>query len=234
MYRCNVKADYVNGSNVVFIEQKLSRMKYPAISQVECYWTALSDDGGIPLRSNVDPRGIEDALEYAFILERVAPGVARFRLAGGHLADLIGMEVRGMPITAMFEPETRKVLADLTDRVCETPELITMSLDGGKGIGRRPLKAKMFLAPLRDDRGQVNRLFGCLQSEGRIGRQPRRFRISDFTAAKTVNNLVYPLPDAEPRALTELAEAQAQFSHRPKTEKPDTSRPALRLVSDNG
>jgi hypothetical protein len=224
-----VKADYVNGSNVVFIGARLSQVKYPAISQVEAYWTALSDGGGIPLRSQIDPRGIEDALEYSFIPERVAPGVARFRLAGGHLTDLMGMEVRGMPMTAMFEPEARKMLADLTERVCNTPELIEVSLDGGKGIGRGALQAKMFLAPLRDDRGQVNRLFGCLQSEGRIGRQPRRFSITDFTATKTGNDLTYPLPDNEPRVLQELAEAQATFAHKPKTEKPDTTRPALPL-----
>jgi hypothetical protein len=133
----------------------------------------------------------------------------------------------------MFVPEARKMLADLTERVCVTPEYFEVSLDGGKGIGRGPLQAKMFLAPLRDDRGQVKRLFGCLQSEGRIGRQPRRFSISDFIAAKTGNDLTYPLPDNDPRVLQELAEAQATFAHKPKTEKPDARRPALRLVSDN-
>ena len=37
----------------------------------------------------------------------MAPSVARFRLAGAHLSELMGMEVRGMPMTALFLPDAR-------------------------------------------------------------------------------------------------------------------------------
>ncbi|MGR3659880.1 MAG: PAS domain-containing protein [Paracoccaceae bacterium] len=208
-------------------------MKYASLKQVEAYWTALADEAGIPKRAQIDPRGIEDALEYAFILERVAPGVARFRIAGGHLSDLMGMEVRGMPLTAMFEAEERKSVSDLIERVCRTPEMIEITLEAGTGIGRGPLKAKMLLAPLRSDQGTVNRLLGCVQSEGRIGRQPRRFTVSGVKATDLKTNEVYPVASDQPRTLTQLAEPQAAFAHKPKTEKPDDSRPALRLVSSN-
>ena len=57
----------------------------------------------MPRRAEIDPRGIENALEYAFILERIAPGMARIRLAGIHLSDLMGMEVRGMPLTSFID-----------------------------------------------------------------------------------------------------------------------------------
>jgi len=37
------------------------------------------------MRSQIDPRGLEQVLPSAFILERIAPGVARFRIAEHHL-----------------------------------------------------------------------------------------------------------------------------------------------------
>jgi len=233
MYRCKVKVINANGSNILFLEPRAEQMKYASLKQVEAYWTALADEAGIPKRAQIDPRGMEDALEYAFILERVAPGVARFRIAGGHFSDLMGMEVRGMPLTAMFEADERKSVSDLIERVCKTPEIIEIALDGGTGIGRGPLKAKMLLAPLRSDQGAVNRLLGCLQSEGRIGRQPRRFTVKSVKATNIETNAIYPVASDQPRTLTQLAEPQATFAHKPKTEKPDEFRPALRLVSNN-
>ena len=70
----------------------------------------------VPMRSDVDPRGIERSLEHAFILERIAPQMARFRLAGMHLTDLMGMEVRGMPTTALFAPAARAALPTSSSR----------------------------------------------------------------------------------------------------------------------
>ena len=55
-----------------------------AVEKIRTYWESLRIEGDIPLRAAVDPRGIEAALEFAFMVERVAPGVARLRLAGGH------------------------------------------------------------------------------------------------------------------------------------------------------
>ena len=63
----------------------------------------------MPLRSEIDPRGLKGALEYCFVLERIAPGLARLRVAGSHLGDLMGMEVRGMPITAFYDENGRLI-----------------------------------------------------------------------------------------------------------------------------
>ena len=67
-------------------------MIYSAISQVECYWHGLYHARGeIPARNEVDPRGIEQVLEYAMLMERIGPGIARIRLAGMHLTDYLGI-----------------------------------------------------------------------------------------------------------------------------------------------
>ncbi|MEM1421046.1 MAG: PAS domain-containing protein, partial [Pseudomonadota bacterium] len=60
-------------------------MQHPGLSLVEAYWEGLRAGRLVPRRADVDPRGIDQALEYSFILERIAPGMARFRLAGMHL-----------------------------------------------------------------------------------------------------------------------------------------------------
>lgn len=221
------------GSNIIPMDFKGAAMKYPAISQVEAYWTALSNGGTVPLRADIDPRGLEDVLEYAFILERIAPGVGRFRLAGGHLVDLMGMEVRGMPVTAIFVPEARKSLSDVIEQVCDRPQVAELTLDSSGGIGREPLAARMFLAPLRSDFGKVDRLLGCLQAEGRIGRQPRRFTVTDKKITSIGTDHAYPEAPAKPLIHSEFAEPLQAFDYRPGPKKPGDCRPALRLVMND-
>ena len=148
---------------------------FPEISQVEGYWQGLYSQGDVPARSSVDPRGMENALEYAFLLERIAPGVARIRLSGMHLNDILGMEVRGMPLTALFTPAARKEIASAVERVCNGPRLADLDLVSHASAGRAALEARLFMAPLVDEHGRTNRILGCLQTKGVIGRTPRRF-----------------------------------------------------------
>ncbi|MFC3118128.1 PAS domain-containing protein [Jhaorihella thermophila] len=86
------------------------------IRQAEAYWIALSENGTIPRRTQIDPRALENILPQTFILERIAPGLARFRLAGQHLCALAGMEVRGMPFFGLFLPRLRA----LASRPCSS------------------------------------------------------------------------------------------------------------------
>ena len=213
-------------------------MSFPAISQVDAYWEALRDGRLMPKRAEVDPRGLESALEFAFILERIAPGVGRFRIAGMHLNDLLGMEVRGMPLTAMFEPGSRDKVQDTLMAVTDTPKVADLMLSSERGIGRPALKARMWLAPLATDTGGPPRVLGCLQTTGHIGRTPRRFsvdqvhtrRILVTAGAAPVPDPVDPAPARAPAPTTAraLAEAPAPFKPAPKTGKPH-----LRLVKND-
>ena len=67
--------------------------RFRAPGLVESYWEALRAGRPAPARGELDPRGMEDALEYAFILERDAPRTSRLRIAGRHLCDLAGDEI---------------------------------------------------------------------------------------------------------------------------------------------
>lgn len=164
-------------SNVIAMSFHRPDARFPHISQVEGYWHALRGSRAVPRRAEVDPRGIERALERAFILEQIAPGVGRLRITGTHLADILGMEVRGMPLTAFVTPEARDDLSACLDLVCSTPCVMTLSLMSDTGVGKPPFEARMLLLPLRDEAGVINRILGCLDSSGLIGRAPRRFKI---------------------------------------------------------
>jgi hypothetical protein len=147
------------------------------VQQVRAYWEGLRSDGTLPERRDVDPRGMEHALEHVFLLERVAPGVARFRLAGQHLANLMGMEARGMPLTTVFLPAARGAAESLLEEVFATPAVLELSLEAPRDHGGMRLEGRLLLLPLMDD-GLCGKALGCLVTQGEIGRRPRRFGIA--------------------------------------------------------
>ncbi|WP_170607017.1 PAS domain-containing protein [Ruegeria arenilitoris] len=190
------------------------------IRQAEAYWTALLTGGEVPMRSQIDPRGLENILEYTFVLERIAPGLARFRLAGSHLTKLAGMEVRGMPLTAYFEPSARGAVTRHLDRVFSQPAIAELGLVSSGKLGRAKLQARMLLLPLKSDLGDISRALGVLVSDGPIVSTPRRFTIAE-NKIRTVHDIQKP-PVRSGLQNMGLAEEQAEFKSAP---------PHLRLVS---
>ncbi len=179
------------------------------IRQAEAYWTALLTGDGVPMRSQIDPRGLENILEYTFVLERIAPGLARFRLAGSHLNTLAGMEVRGMPLTAFFEPSARSQISDILEQVFACPAIAELGLVSPGKLGRTHLQARMILLPLKSDLGDVSRILGVMVSDGSIGATPRRFAIPD-SRVRAVSD-IQSLHKIAQQTQTEFAEDQTEF-----------------------
>lgn len=187
--------------------------------ELRAYWEGLRRGRLVPNRADIDPRGIDRALEYAFILERVAPGMGRFRLAGMHLNDLMGMEVRGMPLTAFFAPAGRKAIAEVTEAVFKGPAVAEIELTAETGIGKPPMKAKLLILPLKSDLGDINRALGCLVAEGGdIGRTPRRFEVTGAQITPVVQDAPTPaeLPKPVSPAALGLTEELAAFLPKPR------------------
>ncbi|MCU0901790.1 MAG: PAS domain-containing protein [Cypionkella sp.] len=84
------------------------RIDQGMISEVRAYWEALRNGDMLPRRDRVDPRGIAGALEHSFLVERIAPGIARFRISGMIYNDLMGMDIRGMPMSCLFMGDARQ------------------------------------------------------------------------------------------------------------------------------
>jgi hypothetical protein len=61
-----------NGQGIVSMTEREKARREAPLRQVETYWRGLCDGSSVPLRSQVDPRGMESALENAFLLERIA------------------------------------------------------------------------------------------------------------------------------------------------------------------
>jgi hypothetical protein len=230
------------GGNVVSLFTRKPPASFAAIREVEAYWEALRGTRAMPSRSEIDPRGIAGALEFAFLLERIAPGTGRIRLAGMHLTDLMGMEVRGMPLTALFQPSARQTVADALESVLQRPSIAVLTVEGERGIGRGKLLGQMLLCPLKSDLGDPSRVLGCLQTDGPIGRAPRRFDVTGM-AERTLGSLDMAAPettDAPPEpsrrrpglpvdaGVPGMAEPPSEYLGRPR------GKPKLRLVKSDG
>lgn len=157
---------------------KPRRRSRAVLQEIEAYWEALREERDMPLRTEVDPRGIERALRHAFVLERMAPGMARIRVAGGVFSDLMGMETRGMPISTLFGPDARQEFREVLENVFSGPSRARLQLSGERGFGRPALTGEMILLPLRSFKGDVTRVLGGLEVDGQMGATPRRFSLS--------------------------------------------------------
>jgi hypothetical protein len=104
--------------------------------------------------------------------------VARLRVAGNHLSDLMGMEVRGMPVTALAMPEARDELMNALNFVFKGGRAHLMTTSP-RGFGRGELVGGMILLPLGDAEGRITKILGGLQTFGKIGRDPRRLVFTD-------------------------------------------------------
>ncbi|WP_372573974.1 PAS domain-containing protein [Ruegeria jejuensis] len=153
------------GAKIVTLDSFRPRASLSPLRQAEAYWAALREGDGVPKRAAIDPRGLSNLLQYAFILERVAPGVARFRLAGQHLTQLMDMEVSGIPLTALFAGSDRQMMSDHLTRLFDGPAIVELTLNGQRRFGRKPAGARMILLPLRSECGRVDRALGVVVSE---------------------------------------------------------------------
>ena len=167
------------GSNIIDFTARREASAPRPLREVEAYWDLLRDDRLVPERSELDPRGFPGALAHSFLLERIAPGLARVRVTGRHLSDLMGIDMQGLPLTSLFLPEARPTVIEMMSAVFEEPAVARARLESAGGIGRRPLEARLLILPLRDDQGEITRAIGCLVAEGTIGRTPRRFSVTE-------------------------------------------------------
>lgn len=212
-------------AEIVSLSQHQAKRDISALSEMRGYWEGLRSGRLLPLRSEIDPREISGALEFGFILERLQPGAIRFRLAVMHLCDLMGMEVRGMPLRSFISPTSRARFSAMLERVFTQPEIHEYSMISEDTNGTN-LRARMLILPLKSDDGTVDRAIGCLTTEGVVGLAPRRFRILETRVTSLINGeqtREFTEDDTLPAPLVAgFAEPQEGFETEPQ--------PRLRLV----
>ena len=210
-----------------------------SLRDFEVYWNKIRGNRLVPSRSEIDPRGLEGALSNAFILERITGGLARFRIAGSHLSDLTGLELRHLPISALFGPTSRDVLANALIAAFDEPAIIRLKISSPGGFARSELQGEMILLPLRSDLGDIDRILGGLVLKGQVGRTPRRIEIVSETRQSLVGFAGTTSPAATERRLARstetarerLRESMAKTKKAPRNANLDRSH--LRLVVNN-
>jgi hypothetical protein len=193
----------------------------PILQSLEKYWRTLRHAVRIPARNDIEPSTIDDALPHAFILQRVAPGTARMRVAGQKLHDLLKMDPRGMPVTTLFLPHARDQFKDMLEAAFLEPAIIGLPLISHGNVLRPTIKGTMLLLPLSDHEGKPSRVLGALVTDQEAGSRPRRFTIDTDVRIRheTLGTKLATVP-LVPREPIQL-------------KRPNASRPALRLVVNN-
>ena len=165
--------------NVIAINSRDAEMAHPLITSVTRYWDSLRAGRVVPQRDEIDPREIQNALSYSFILDRARPGSVRFRLSGMHLNDVLGMEARGMPVRALCDVPYRQRFMEQVERVFDMPSILEaeMRADRGKdGV----VRARLALLPLSTHGSEVNRALGLFVTDSRVINPPLRFTTRGF------------------------------------------------------
>jgi len=193
----------------------------PILKNLEDYWNTLRHARRIPARNDIEPSKIDFVLPHAFILQRVAPGTARMRVAGQKLHDLLKMDARGMPLTTLFQPQARDQIKDLLEAAFMEPAILSFPLLSPGSLMRPEITGAMLLLPLRDHLGKSNRLLGALVTDVEQTARPRRFLIPEGARIR------------HERLGLQLA-AQTLMPRTPTTASTDATTPALRLVVNNG
>ena len=179
-------------------------MKDKIIKDLFGYWDHLRGERLAPIRSEIDPRKIKGTLEHTFILEAVQNGSPRFRLAGIEVCDLLGMELRGMPIEALFEPVDREMLSTIVTNVLQIPHIAQLRLEGQLAGGRSVL-GHMILMPLRDENGDITRILGAATLDRELLRPPVRFTIQSKHITRIISAQDMPLDIAIEGSMAEMA-----------------------------
>lgn len=196
-------------NNITELRLYMRPMKNPILVELLDHWERLRGGRIAPQRSEIDPRQIENALQHAFILERVADGEARFRIAGMDLCALMGMEVRAMPATSIIQPDDRAVFSGILEKLFTKPEIVELTLEAANP-GRTALGADMLLLPMTNETGKITRVLGCLVANGTPTDTPHRFAIK----ARKVTRIV--ASDYKPARPQTAGFAEAQQSFRPQ------------------
>lgn len=141
---------------VVQFDRALVKGRCQAEATVGAHWDSLRDGAVPPLRSQIRAAALGAHLDRVFLLQRIAPGHGRLRLSGGALNDILGMDLRGMPVSALFTGADRRDLAEALEDCWQRPSIVTITFQCNGSRGH------LTLWPMRSDLGDTSRALGCL------------------------------------------------------------------------
>jgi hypothetical protein len=230
-------------------------LRDPVFAVLTGYWQAVRDDRAMPLRTDLDPRGLANVLDRVMLLDRIAPGVLRIATAGQRLQGWFGGVAAGLPLSLLFDPASREDVAALVDPALRHGKPVDLRLRGASGhalsalVGRHATEARLLLLPLADAHGIGAGFVAGFAAD----RSPPQGR-DDRTAFRLVTAMPHAVPDqaqaADRRATSTpaafhpaafhpatpaFAEDPAQWDgpQRPAARTDATRRPRLQVIKGN-
>lgn len=162
------------------------------IGDVMAYWGSLraAAGGDVPTRTSVDPKAISAHLGQVFIASLTTPRVARLRIVGAGISDLMGLDPRGMVLGALFAAPARDEVTAALAQVAAGARVI-LPLRAEAAPGQPNLTAVMALMPLRGADGQVSQVLGVIGVNGTVGPFARKLTLA---SARIAANPPLPQP----------------------------------------
>ena len=175
------------GQNVIELSQYRDRDHFPALRTLGNYWNNLAE-GEVPYRSDLDPRGLSDALRSIVLMERISTGNARIRISGRYLCDVLQEDGRGLPYSLLFDGDSRSLALDILGQVFDTECPKTLWLGCAEGTW----SGKMTLYPLRDAYGVTNMVVAGIEGSAPLA-HPIKFHAQLTPIPVTVQKRKVPL-----------------------------------------
>jgi hypothetical protein len=133
---------------------------FDGLAQLRAYWEALRGAASLPTRAALDPRGLSGVLDRVFLADRIGTGLVQIRLAGSALAEFAGADLPGLPLSCLFTPESRPLLAQSLERVFADPAVVEIDLGSDRNrVGT--VMARALLLPLAEE-GERRSMLGAV------------------------------------------------------------------------
>lgn len=125
------------------------------------YWRDLRGEAFVPVRADVDPVAIREVLGQTFMLGRVAHAEFRFRLAGGLICNAHHRNLRGSDFCDLWNDDDRLQIKLCLEQMMRNGEPVV--LGASADAGPFASSVEVFLAPLMNREGIIDRVFGGFQ-----------------------------------------------------------------------
>jgi|GEM_PF-419664 len=149
-----------------------------AFTRLRQHWNSLRDTVHRPPKArDLQPHILGAALPFVFLVENLGGEILRLKLGGTHLCDVMGMELRGMPLRCFFAYNERPRFAAAVEPVFTGPAELDIRLQSSYSEIEPPVLARMILLPLQSASGMIDRAIGAFVTKGPLNHAPYRFEI---------------------------------------------------------
>jgi hypothetical protein len=154
-------------------------LKHKTSETLFSYWDKVRGNRTTPRRFEIEPGKIAAILPSTFILERIDAEAYRFRLAGTHVCELFGSELRGTNFLDGWSPSDRMALIRHFAAISKQGAVETIHMEAAP-VARASSTFEVLLLPLRHTGEDIDRVLGAftaLESSKRAARCRRCCRL---------------------------------------------------------